>query len=112
MFLASDTKKMDDVDFLSTGCLPLEYPVYGSGDMRDPAFHVQFERGKYKRGNRPVLINNREGTYRDFTEEKLLEIAKDGKEYTGAFLMQVGVARLRIEDHDSEIEVFLRNNPR
>ena len=44
MFLAWDTEKMDDPDFLTTGCLPLEYPVYGSGDMRDPAFHVQFER--------------------------------------------------------------------
>ena len=29
-----------------------------------------------------------------------------GKEYTGAFLMQVGVARKRIKDHDSEIAVF------
>ena len=43
MFLAWDTG-LTDPDFITTGCLPLEYPVYGSGDMRDPAFHVQFER--------------------------------------------------------------------
>lgn len=34
-------------------------------------------RGKYKLSERPVLVNNWEATYFDFTEEKLLEIAKD-----------------------------------
>ena len=37
-------------------------------------------RGKFKTARRPVLINNWEGTYFDFTEEKILSIAKAGKE--------------------------------
>ena len=34
-------------------------------------------RGKYKTARRPVLINNWEGTYFDFTGEKLLKMAKE-----------------------------------
>lgn len=34
-------------------------------------------RGKFKNARRPVLINNWEGTYFDFTGEKLLSMAKD-----------------------------------
>lgn len=37
-------------------------------------------RGKYKTVRRPVLINNWEATYFDFTPEKLVAIAKDAKE--------------------------------
>ena len=37
-------------------------------------------RGKYKTERRPVLINNWEATYFDFTLEKLVAIAKDAKE--------------------------------
>lgn len=37
-------------------------------------------RGKYKTARRPVLINNWEATYFDFTPEKLVAIAKDAKE--------------------------------
>ncbi|HIV40446.1 MAG TPA: alpha-galactosidase [Candidatus Mediterraneibacter guildfordensis] len=33
-------------------------------------------RGKYKKASRPVLINNWEGTYLDFTGDKLIEIAR------------------------------------
>ena len=36
-------------------------------------------RGKYRDGSRPVLVNNWEATYFDFTEEKLLALAKEGK---------------------------------
>jgi alpha-galactosidase len=37
-------------------------------------------RSKWTHKNRPLLINNWEGTYFDFTEEKLLAIAKKAKE--------------------------------
>ena len=37
-------------------------------------------RGKYKKSHRPVLVNNWEATYFDFTEEKLLEIARKAKD--------------------------------
>lgn len=37
-------------------------------------------RGKYRSAVRPVLVNNWEATYFDFTEEKLIALAKEGKE--------------------------------
>lgn len=37
-------------------------------------------RGYWRDKARPVLINNWEGTYFDFTEEKILDIARQGKE--------------------------------
>lgn len=37
-------------------------------------------RGKWKKRERPVLINNWEGTYFDFNEEKILRIARAAKE--------------------------------
>ena len=37
-------------------------------------------RGKFQHADRPVLVNNWEGTYFNFTEEKLLDIARVGKE--------------------------------
>ena len=32
-------------DGLSTDCLPMEFPTYGSGDLRRPALHVQYADG-------------------------------------------------------------------
>lgn len=43
-------------------------------------------RSKYTKKERPILINNWEGTYFDFNEEKILNIAKKAKE-TGIELM-------------------------
>lgn len=37
-------------------------------------------RGEYKKKNRPILINNWEATYWDFTEEKIIEIAEKAHE--------------------------------
>lgn len=37
-------------------------------------------RGKYKNATRPVLLNNWEGTYFDFTGEKLVQMAKNAAE--------------------------------
>ena len=37
-------------------------------------------RGKYKTIPRPVLINNWEATYFDFTGEKILDIARQAKD--------------------------------
>lgn len=48
------------------------------------AFHKLYSkhlvRGNWKEKPRPILINNWEGTYFDFTEEKLLEMAKIAKQ--------------------------------
>lgn len=42
-------------------------------------------RSKWARRERPILINNREATYFDFTEDKIVELAEKAKE-TGAEL--------------------------
>lgn len=63
-----------------------EYPVYGTGDFRSPAMTVRQENGseivdfkyvshetydgKKKHRVRPILLNNWEAAYFDFTEEK------------------------------------------
>ena len=38
-------------------------------------------RGMYAREERPVVINNWEATYFDFTVPKIVELAKKGKKY-------------------------------
>ncbi len=40
-FYAQDIKGTD----YNTGTLPMEYPTYGSADMRTPAFHAEYENG-------------------------------------------------------------------
>ncbi len=55
------------------------YSNCGMGGMSRIYHKVYRERlcrGKYRDLNRPVLVNNWEGTYFDFNEEKLLNIAK------------------------------------
>lgn len=42
-------------------------------------YRERLVRGRYRDQNRPILVNNWEATYFDFDEEKLLEIAKEGK---------------------------------
>ena len=43
-------------------------------------YRTRLARGKYRDQARPILINNWEGTYFDFTEEKLLNIASTAKD--------------------------------
>jgi len=60
--------------------------VYSDGGMNQMSqtFHrlyrTRLARGYWRDRERPVLLNNWEATYFDFTEEKLLEIAKTAKE--------------------------------
>ena len=60
----------------------LTYSDSGYGQM-SRTFHKLYRtrlcRGKYRDIERPVLINNWEATYFDFTEEKILEIARKAK---------------------------------
>ncbi len=69
------------------------YSDEGLGEM-SRRFHRLYRdhllRGKYQYGERPVLLNNWEGTYFDFTEEKLLAIAEGGK--------RLGVDMLVLDD--------------
>ena len=43
-------------------------------------YRTRLARGEWRDKVRPILINNWEATYFDFTEEKLLEIAQTAKE--------------------------------
>ena len=43
-------------------------------------YRTRLCRGKFRDAERPVLINNWEGTYFDFNEDKIVEIAKSAKE--------------------------------
>lgn len=56
------------------------YSSCGLGDM-SRTYHNLYNnhlvRGKYKNEERPVLINNWEATYFDFTEEKLVKLAEE-----------------------------------
>lgn len=57
-------------------------------------------RGKYKNKPRPILLNNWEGTYMDFDEEKLLSIAKDAKELgVELFVLDDGWFGIRNDDN-------------
>ena len=59
------------------------YSSKGFGEM-SRTFHDLYRkhlvRGKFRDEARPILVNNWEGTYFDFTEEKILNIAKDAAE--------------------------------
>ena len=43
-------------------------------------YRKRLVRGKYRDEVRPILVNNWEATYFDFTEEKIVNLAKDAKE--------------------------------
>lgn len=65
------------------------YSDKGFGEMSrtyHTIYRTRLVRGKYRDSHRPILINNWEGTYFDFDEEKIVNIAKKAKE-TGVELM-------------------------
>lgn len=69
------------------------YSSNGFGEM-SRCFHAILRenlcRGKYKNEVRPIVINNWEATYWDFTEEKILEMAKKAK--------KLGIEMLVLDD--------------
>lgn len=59
------------------------FSANGFGDMSrtyHKLYRTRLCRGKYRDARRPVLINNWEATYFNFTEDKILGIAKQAKE--------------------------------
>lgn len=70
------------------------------------AFHDLYRqhlmRGVWKNRTRPILLNNWEATYFDFTEESILNIAKKGKELgVELFVLDDGWFGKRNDDHSS-----------
>lgn len=62
----------------------------------------QLIRGKYKKQVRPILLNNWEATYMEFTEEKLLQLAqKAAKLGIELFVVDDGWFGRRNDDHSS-----------
>lgn len=69
-------------------------------------FHTLFNdhliRGHYKGKSRPILINNWEGTYFDFNEQKILDMAKASQELgIELFVLDDGWFGKRNNDHSS-----------
>lgn len=61
----------------------MAYSNTGLGKLSQIFHHFIREhvcRGRYKKERRPILVNNWEATYFNFTGEKLVEIAKEAKE--------------------------------
>ena len=52
----------------------------GMSQIFHKLYRTRLVRGKYRDEVRPILINNWEGTYFDFDEEKILKIAGKAKE--------------------------------
>lgn len=71
-----------DNSFCTPECV-MVYSNNGLGEM-SRKYHKLYRqrlcRGEFRDKTRPILVNNWEATYLDFTEEKLLDIAKLGKE--------------------------------
>lgn len=75
--------QLDEGETFHTPEVLLSYSNNGFTELSN-AFHKFLRehvcRGKYQKERRPILINNWEATYFDFTAEKLLAIAADAKE--------------------------------
>lgn len=75
--------KLDAGESFQTPEAVMVYSEKGIGDM-SRTFHKLYGkrlvRGKWRENPRPILINNWEATYFDFTEERLIKIAKKAKE--------------------------------
>ena len=68
-------------------------------------------RGKFKNTRRPILINNWEGTYFDFTSEKLASIAKDASELgIEMFVMDDGWFGVRNDDYSGLGDWFVNTD--
>lgn len=76
--------KLEDGEAFVTPEAIMSYSNKGLGGL-SRGFHnlIRYNvcRGKYKDTRRPVLINNWEATVFDFNEDKLVEIAKEAKEF-------------------------------
>lgn len=81
------------------------YSDKGLGDMSRKYHNIYKEnlcRGKFKNRIRPILINNWEATYFDFNEDKILEIALEGKKLgMELFVLDDGWFGKRDDDNSS-----------
>ena len=83
----------------------MTYTDKGLGDMSRKYHDIYSNnlcRGKFKNKVRPILVNNWEATYFDFNEEKILEIAVEGKKLGAElFVLDDGWFGKRDDDNTS-----------
>ncbi|MFP9129387.1 alpha-galactosidase [Niallia sp. BSM11] len=89
------------------------YSSKGLGSM-SRTFHDLYQthliRGEYRDKERPILVNNWEATYFDFTAERILEIAEAGKELgIELFVLDDGWFGKRDNDKTSLGDWFVNN---
>ncbi len=85
--------KLGDGETFVTPEVMMVYSDEGLGGMSrtfHKAVRTRLVRGKHRDAHRPILINNWEATYFDFTEEKILSLAKVAKD--------IGVELLVLDD--------------
>lgn len=95
----------------------MAYSANGLNDMSHTYHHLLRERvarGKYQYAQRPIVVNNWEATFMDFTEAKLREIV-DAAKKTGIemFVLDDGWFGHRDDDHSSlgDWKVFAKKFP-
>lgn len=83
----------------------LTYSRNGLNGMSQQLHHLfqkRLARGEYRDQPRPILVNNWEGTYFDFNEEKILNIARTAKKLgIEMFVLDDGWFGKRNDDHSS-----------
>ena len=97
--------KLDSGSTFQTPETVLVYSEDGFNGM-SRVYHTLYRtrmcRGEWRDRERPILINNWEATYFDFNEEKILSIAKGGKELgVEMFVLDDGWFGKRNNDHSS-----------
>ncbi len=74
-------------------------------------YRTRLMRGKWRDSARPILLNNWEATYFDFTEEKILQIAKKAKEVgVELFVLDDGWFGTRNDDYQGLGDWFVNTD--
>jgi alpha-galactosidase len=97
--------KLEPGEVFQTPEVVMVYSSEGLGEM-SRTFHdlyrTRLARGTYRDKERPILVNNWEATYFDFNAEKILEIAKAGRELgIELFVLDDGWFGKRVDDTSS-----------
>lgn len=83
----------------------------GMSQVYHKLYRTRLVRGYWRDRERPILINNWEATGADFTEEKLLAIAKEGKELgLELMVMDDGWFGNRENDHSGLGDWYVKNH--
>jgi len=106
--------KLEPGQSFQTPEVVMVYSANGLGEMSrtyHELYRTRLVRGNYRDKERPILVNNWEATYFDFTAEKILEIAKIGREVgIELFVLDDGWFGKRDDDKSSLGDWFVDHN--